>query len=55
MLIDVYSERVFYITLDKQYHILPTKFNLETGQTLSKRKPVYPIQVNFLESTIRRG
>ncbi|MFT5260425.1 MAG: adenylate kinase [Saprospiraceae bacterium] len=55
MLIDVFTERGFHVTVDKQFYVVPQRFDLKTGEIHSERKAVYRIQINFPESTIRRG
>ena len=55
MLIDVFSERGFQVTIDKQMQFIPERFDLSTGKIHNQEKPVYRIEISFLGSTIRRG
>ena len=55
MLIDVFSERGFQVTIDKQIQYIPERFDSSTGRIHNQEKPVYRIQIGFAGSTIRRG
>ncbi len=55
ILIDVFSERGFQVTIDKQTQFIPERFDLSTGRIHNQEKPVFRIQISFAGSTIRRG
>ena len=55
MLIDVFSERGFRVTVDKQLHSTPESFDVNTGKITCTEKAVYRIQISFEASSIRRG
>ncbi len=55
MLIDVFSERGFHATVDKQLHAVPERVDLKTGEIHNTQKAVYRIQISFTGSSIRRG
>jgi adenylate kinase len=55
MLIDVFSERGYHASVDKQIQEIPVRVDLTTGEIKSRTKVVYRIQVNFEASKIRRG
>jgi adenylate kinase len=55
MLIDVFSERGFQITIEKQIQYIPERFDLSTGRIHNQEKPIFKIEVSFSGSTIRRG
>jgi adenylate kinase len=55
MLIDVFSERGFHASVDKQNYAIPERIDLKTGHIHSREQTVYRVQVSFKGSTIRRG
>ncbi|NKB61676.1 MAG: AAA family ATPase [Gammaproteobacteria bacterium] len=55
MLIDIFSERGFSATVEKQIVAIPKSFDLSSGEITCENKNVYRIKVNFSGSAIRRG
>jgi adenylate kinase len=55
MLIDIFSERGFYATVDKHIQEIPERVDLSTGRIFGRTKAVYRIQITFKGSEIRRG
>ena len=55
MLIDLFSERGYHASVDKQIQEIPEWFDLTTGQITCRTKVVYRIQIHFEASKIRRG
>ncbi|MGB0775795.1 MAG: nucleoside monophosphate kinase, partial [Akkermansiaceae bacterium] len=55
MLIDVFSERGFFASVDVHRIEVPDKFDLQTGEITCRKKNVYRIMVRFKGSEIRRG
>ena len=55
MLIDIFSERGFHATVDKNIQEVPERVDLETGAIERREKIVYRVEVNFKGSEIRRG
>jgi len=55
MLIDVFSERGFFASVDLHRVEIPDFFDTETGHITCKEKKVYRIMVLFKGSEIRRG
>lgn len=55
MLIDVFSERGFYASVDIHRVEIPDRFDLETGKITCREKKVFRIMVRFKGSEIRRG
>jgi len=54
MLIDIFSERGFHATVDKQVQRVAERVDLETGEIHGRLKSVYRIQIHFRGSEIRR-
>ena len=54
MLIDIFSERGFHATVDKNNQKIAERVNLETGEIQGRVKSVYRIQIRFKGSDIRR-
>ncbi len=55
MLIDIFSERGFFASVDLHRVEIPDSFDLQTGRITCKEKKVYRIMVLFKGSEIRRG
>lgn len=55
MLIDIFSERGFYASVDIHRVEIPDRFDLETGHITCREKKVFRIMVRFKGSEIRRG
>ncbi|NKB76521.1 MAG: nucleoside monophosphate kinase [Gammaproteobacteria bacterium] len=55
MLIDIFSERGFSATVEKQVVDIPTSIDLTSGEIACKSKNIYRIQIGFTGSAIRRG
>lgn len=55
MLIDIFSERGFYASVDIHLIEIPDRFDLETGEITCKKKKVFRINIQFKGSQIRRG
>ena len=55
MLIDVFSERGYHASVDKQIQEVPERVDLTTGEIKVRAKAVYRIQIHFEASKIRRG
>ena len=55
MLIDIFSERGFYASVDLHRVEVPDFFDIETGHITCKEKKVYRITIRFKGSEIRRG
>ena len=55
MLIDIFSERGFYASVDLHRVEIPSFFDMETGHITCKEKKVYRIMIRFKGSEIRRG
>jgi adenylate kinase len=55
MLIDVFSERGYYASVDKTIQQIPERVDLNTGEIVFRTKAVYRIQIQFEASKIRRG
>ena len=54
MLIDIFSERGFHATVDKNNQKVAERVDLETGEIIGRMKTVYRIQIRFKGSEIRR-
>jgi len=54
MLIDIFSERGFNATVDKNNQKVPERVDLETGEIQGRVKSLYRIQIRFKGSEIRR-
>ena len=54
MLIDIFSERGFHATVDKQVQRVAERVDLETGEIQGRLKFVYRIQIHFRGSEIRK-
>ncbi len=55
ILIDVFSERGFFASVDIHRVDIPDHFDLETGKITCRKKKVFRIMVRFKGSEIRRG
>jgi len=55
MLIDIFSERGFFASVDIHRIEIPAKFDLKTGDIECRTKKVYRITIHFEGSHIRRG
>ena len=55
ILIDIFSERGFYASVDIHKVAVPDHFDLETGKITCREKKVFRIMVRFKGSEIRRG
>ncbi|MFK7909731.1 MAG: nucleoside monophosphate kinase [Akkermansiaceae bacterium] len=55
ILIDVFSERGFFASVDIHRVEIPDRFDLETGKITCREKKVFRILVRFKGSEIRRG
>ncbi len=55
MLIDIFSERGFSVTVDKRIQEVPDRVDLETGKIHVTSKSIYRVQIQFKGSQIRRG
>ena len=55
MLIDVFSERGYHVTVDLQRVEVPERVDLATGQIACRVKRVFRVEVRFKGSEIRRG
>lgn len=55
MLIDIFSERGFNVTVDIHRVEIPSRFDLQTGEIQCRVKKVYRFWVRFKGSQIRRG
>ncbi|MBK1831201.1 nucleoside monophosphate kinase [Verrucomicrobiaceae bacterium R5-34] len=55
MLIDVFSERGYFASVDLHRVEIPDQFDLKTGQITCREKRVFRIMVRFKGSEIRRG
>ena len=55
MLIDVFSERGFFASVDIHLVEIPNRFDLTTGRIQCREKKVFRITVHFKGSEIRRG
>ena len=55
MLIDIFSERGFFASVDIHRLEVPDQFDLQTGKITCREKKVYRITVFFKGSEIRRG
>jgi adenylate kinase len=55
MLIDVFSERGFYATVDIRREEVPHRVDLQTGEVTCRQKKVYRFTIRFRGSEIRRG
>jgi adenylate kinase len=54
MLIDIFSERGFHATVDKNNQKVPERVDLETGEIHGSVKSLYRIQIHFKGSEIRK-
>ena len=55
MLIDVFSERGFFASVDVHRVEIPSRFDPETGKIECREKKVFRIMIRFKGSEIRRG
>ncbi|MCZ2341825.1 MAG: nucleoside monophosphate kinase [Bacteroidales bacterium] len=55
MMIDVFSERGFHVTVDIHRMETPVRVNPETWEIICKTKKVFRIEIRFTPSEIRRG
>lgn len=55
MLIDIFSERGFFASVDEHLLEVPENFDVTTGKIHCRHKKVYRININFKGSEIRRG
>ena len=55
MLIDLFSERGYHASVDKQIQEVPQRVDLKTGEITCRTKAVYRIEIHFEASKIRRG
>lgn len=55
MLIDIFSERGFFASVDIHRVEIPDHFDMETGKIACRQKKVFRITVRFKGSEIRRG
>jgi adenylate kinase len=55
MMIDVFSERGFQVTVDIHRMDVPVRVNPETWEIVCRTKKVYRIEIRFQPSEIRRG
>ncbi len=55
MLIDVFSERGYFASIDVRREQIPDRFDLKTGKISVREKKVFRITVRFKGSKIRRG
>lgn len=55
MLIDIFSERGYYATVDIHKELIPDRIDLQTGEIHTRTKKVLRIRVRFNGCEIRRG
>ncbi len=55
ILIDVYSERGYHVTINVRRKRIPEKVNLQTGEITNAIKRIFSFQIRYLGSEIRRG
>jgi adenylate kinase len=55
MVIDVFSERGFHVTVDVRRVDVPERINPETWEIICRTKKVYRIEIRYPPSDIRRG
>ena len=55
MLIDIFSERGFHATIDKNIREIPERIDMKTGEIIKSNKMVFRIHLRFQGSDIRRG
>lgn len=55
MLIDLFSDRGYHASVDKQIQEVPARVDLTTGEIICRTKTVYRIEILFEASKIRRG
>lgn len=55
MLIDIFSERGFFASVDEHLLEVPEHFDVTTGKIYCRHKKVYRITIRFKGSEIRRG
>lgn len=55
MLIDIFSERGFYASVDVHMQEVPENFDMTTGKIICRHKKIYRIMIRFKGSEIRRG
>ena len=55
MLIDIFSERGFHATIDKNIREIPERIDMKTGEIIKSTKMVFRIHLRFQGSDIRRG
>jgi adenylate kinase len=55
MLIDLFSDRGYHASVDKQIQEVPERIDLTTGEITCRTKVVYRIEILFEASKIRRG
>lgn len=55
MLIDIFSERGFFASVDEHMLEVPENFDVTTGKIHCRHKKIYRINISFKGSEIRRG
>ena len=55
MLIDLFSDRGYHASVDKQIVEIPERVDLKTGEISCRTKTIYRIEIRFEASRIRRG
>jgi adenylate kinase len=55
MLIDLFSDRGYHASVDKQIVEIPERVDLTTGEISCRTKTIYRIEIRFEASRIRRG
>jgi len=55
MLIDIFSERGFFASVDEHLLEIPENFDMTTGKIHCRHKKIYRIMIRFKGSEIRRG
>lgn len=55
MLIDIFSERGFFASVDEHLLEIPENFDMTTGKIHCRHKKIYRINIRFKGSEIRRG
>ena len=54
MLIDIFSERGFHATVDKDVQRVAERVDLETGEIQARMKSIYRVQIHFKGAEIRK-
>jgi adenylate kinase len=55
MLIDLFSDRGYHASVDKQMVEIPERVDLRTGEISCRTKVIFRIEIRFEASKIRRG